>query len=33
MAQNEIEEMLDHLRRIKSGGNLYSVIMFFCLSP
>ncbi|KAH0641170.1 hypothetical protein KY290_037289 [Solanum tuberosum] len=25
MAQNEIEEMLDHLRRIKSGGNLDSV--------
>ncbi|KAG5600177.1 hypothetical protein H5410_031547 [Solanum commersonii] len=24
MAQNEIEEMLDHLRRIKSGGNLSS---------
>uniref|UniRef100_M1D2Z2 Tospovirus resistance protein C n=1 Tax=Solanum tuberosum TaxID=4113 RepID=M1D2Z2_SOLTU len=24
MAQNEIEEMLDHLRRIKSGGNLDS---------
>nr|ANJ02819.1 RGA_1.2 [Solanum demissum] len=25
MAENEIEEMLDHLRRIKSGGNLDSV--------
>ncbi|KAG5630630.1 hypothetical protein H5410_002347 [Solanum commersonii] len=25
MAQNEIEEMLDHLRRIKSGGNLIRV--------
>lgn len=25
MAQNEIEEMLDHLRRIKSGGNISSV--------
>ncbi|KAF3673459.1 putative late blight resistance protein -like protein R1B-14 isoform 2 [Capsicum annuum] len=24
MAQNEIEEMLDHLRRIKSGGDLFS---------
>ncbi|KAG5588706.1 hypothetical protein H5410_049140 [Solanum commersonii] len=24
MAENEIEEMLDHLRRIKSGGNLSS---------
>ena len=28
MAENEIEEMLDHLRRIKSGGNLDSAKIY-----